>query len=36
MAGKTILIVSHRQGAAATGDRVIRIDHGKVVDAPSN
>lgn len=34
MAGKTILIVSHRQGAAATGDRVIRIDHGKVVDAP--
>ncbi|MGL4543413.1 MAG: ABC transporter ATP-binding protein [Polymorphobacter sp.] len=33
MAGKTILIVSHRQGAAASGDRLIRIENGKIVNA---
>lgn len=32
MAGKTVLIVSHRQGAAAAGDHVIRIERGKVIE----
>ncbi len=34
MAGKTILVVSHRHDAKASGDRVVHIEHGKIVAAP--